>query len=198
MTEPIEIPQPQVLDPDRPLRKRGTQFTADDRPEAKLLHKALYESCDYAAHLWRTLDAMRGYLLASLPPDPRSPDADRSCARPAGPDDEAGWQAWIDAFASVSSVLCGPHGDSGFGLGRARQEAQRRRSAPLLYMAAEAAKPPRRVDPIAEQPAPTAADADTPYRTLPGRNARAINRAHLAVTMALGVLAIRRRTGHAI
>lgn len=181
MNGPIEIPQPQVLDPDRPLRRRGTQFTEDDRPEVELLAKALHESCDYATQLWRTLDAMRGYLLASLPSDPSDPEADRRCARPSGPDDEPGWQAWIDAFASVTSALCGPHGDSGFGLGRGREEAQRRRSAPLPPMAVEATEPRTHVDPGGDERTPVPAT---------GHGAR---RAHWALTVALGVLAVRRR-----
>lgn len=132
------IPEPQVLDPDRPLRHRGTEFTEDDRPEAELLSKALHESCEYAQQLWDDLNAMRQYLLDSLPPDPRAPGAHTTAsASPTGPDDEQGWQNWINAFAEVASVLCGPHGDSGFGLSRARDEAQIRRSAPVLKIHAE-------------------------------------------------------------
>lgn len=34
----------------------------------------------------------------------------------------------MTAFPAATCTLCGPHGDSGFGLSRAREEAQRRRS----------------------------------------------------------------------
>jgi hypothetical protein len=133
-----DIPKPQVLDPDRPLRHRGTQFTEDDRPEAELLAIALHESCEYAEKLWDDLNATRQYLLESLPPDPRAPgEHPTAAASPTGPDDEQGWQNWINAFAEVTSVLCGPHGDSGFGLSRAREEAQIRRTAPVLKIQAE-------------------------------------------------------------
>lgn len=133
-----EIPAPQTLDPDRLLHKRGAQFTEDDRPEAELLDKALHETCDYAQQLWDNLNAMRCYLLDSLPPDPRAPGPHITvAASPTGPDDEEGWGHWMDAFASISSVLCGPHGDSGLGLSRARQEVQRRRSAVELTTRAE-------------------------------------------------------------
>lgn len=126
----LDIPKPQVLDPDRPLRHRGTEFTQDDRPEAEVLSIALHESCEYAEQLWDDLDAMRRYLLESLPPVSRvSADRDTVAASPTGPDDEQGWQNWINAFAEVTSVLCGPHGDSGLGLRRAREEAQSRRAA---------------------------------------------------------------------
>jgi hypothetical protein len=131
------IPKPQVLDPDRPLRHRGTEFTEDDRPEAELLAKALHEACEYADQLWDDLNAMRQYLLDSLPPDPRAPGPHTTAsASPTGPNDEQGWQNWINAFAAIASVLCGPHGDSGFGLSRAREEAQIRRTAPVLNIRA--------------------------------------------------------------
>jgi hypothetical protein len=34
-------------------------------------------------------------------------------------------------YAAVTSVLCGPHGDSGFGDDEARREARARRVAPV-------------------------------------------------------------------
>lgn len=124
------------MDPDRPLRSRGTDFTEDDRPEAELLHIALKESCAYAEQLWDVLNQQRAYLLASLPPDPRSPDAVRQIgASPTGPEDGPGWDRWISAFATATSALCGPQGDSGFGLSRARHEAELRRNAPVYRLA---------------------------------------------------------------
>lgn len=130
------IPKPHILDPDRILDNDRGEFTADHKARADLLDAALHETCAYADHLWSDLNSMRKYLLDSLPTDPRAPGPHRVTATPAGPDDEQGWQNWIDAFAEITSVLCGPHGDSGFGLGRARQEAQLRRDAPAVRMAA--------------------------------------------------------------
>jgi hypothetical protein len=126
-----QIPKPQTLDPYRPLGHREIQVTEDGRPGAELLATALQESCRYAEQLWENLNAMRLYLLESLPPDPRRTDSARgpAAASPTGPDDETGWNNWINAFAAVTSVLCGPQGDSGFGLSRAHEEANARRSS---------------------------------------------------------------------
>ena len=140
-----EIPKPQVLDPDRPLRHRGTEVRADVRPRDELLDIALHESCAYGQTLWDQLNAIRRYLLDSLPPDPRAPVPHRTAASsPTGPDDEQGWANWINTFGAVSSTLCGPHGDSGFGLTRAREEAQLRRttSAVVTFAAVRADDPP--------------------------------------------------------
>lgn len=127
MSETTDIPRPEVLDANRPLRRHGTELFEDDRPEVDLLRQALQDSCGYAVQLWQTLNQMREYLLVSLPPDPRTAGADRVGASPVGPDDDEGWQAWTQAFAATTSVLCGPAGDGGFGLNRAHQESQRRR-----------------------------------------------------------------------
>lgn len=127
-----QIPKPQVLDPDRPLRPRGTHLGVDERPREEVLDIALHESCAYAQQLWDQLDAIRTYLLDSLPPEPHEPGSHpkQTSASPTGPNDERGWSAWIDAFGAVSSVLCGAHGDDGLGVERAREAAQRRRTFP--------------------------------------------------------------------
>lgn len=132
------IPPPQVLDPDRVLDNDRGDLTVDHEARAAMLEDALHKSCDYARQLWNTLDEVRGYLMRSLPPDPRTPGAHSQVgASPAGPDDEQGWQDWVAAYASTSSVLCGPHGDSGYGIGEARHAAERRRSAPTAVLHAE-------------------------------------------------------------
>ncbi len=139
------IPPPQVLDPERVIDNDRDDLTADHQARAALLDDALHKSCDYAQQLWDTLDELRGYLMASLPPDPHSPGAHHQVgASPTGPDDEQGWRDWVAAYASVSSVLCGPHGDSGYGLGEARHAAGLRRNAANLEIYArhpELAKP---------------------------------------------------------
>jgi hypothetical protein len=180
-----EIPKPELLDPDRVDRDDREDFTPEDhRSQARLLAKALGESCAYADQLWEQLNAVRGYLLASLPPDPRTPGPHRStAASPTGPDDDAGWQNWIDAFAGTTSVLCGSHGDSGFGLSRAREEARLRRTAPELRTAAErsahgepeapvpqtTSPQPAQQDghPVAHTSAPSSGPAPLPAATLP-------------------------------
>lgn len=131
-----EIPKPELLDPDRVDRDDREEMSgADHRSQAQLLAKALGDSCAYADQLWEQLDEVRAYLLASLPPDPRTPGSKGTAsASPTGPDDEDGWQRWITTFASTTSVLCGSHGDSGFGLSRAKEEAHLRRSAPVLAL----------------------------------------------------------------
>lgn len=153
-----EIPKPELLSPDRVDRDDREDFTAEDhRSQSQLLAKALGESCAYADHLWEQLNALRGYLLDSLPPDPRTPGPHTTAAAaPSGPDDEDGWANWIKAFAATTSVLCGSHGDSGFGLSRARQEAQLRRTAPALT------RPVDRLEPTAPPPAADDAMTDSP------------------------------------
>jgi hypothetical protein len=132
------IPTPQLLDPDRVLDNDRNEVTADHQARAALLETALHESCDYAQQLWNSLDATRHYLMDSLPSDPRAPGPHpHAGATPTGPDDEQGWQNWIATFAAVNSTLCGPQGDSGYGLSEARQTAQERRSAPILQLHAE-------------------------------------------------------------
>jgi len=128
------IDKPEVLDPDRVNRDKREQLSAkDEHSMADLLEQALRESCEYADQLWEQLDAVRGYLMQTLPEDPYAPGPHRRVsARPTGPDDDEGWQAWIATYAETASVLCGRHGDSGFGLSVAEEQAQRRRDAPEL------------------------------------------------------------------
>ncbi len=124
-----EIPMPQVLDPDRVPGDKREQMTVDfHRNRAENLQIALSESCAYAQQLWRDLDAARAYLVASLPAE--SPTGEESeamtCAAPRGAGDTEGWAKWADAYAAITSVLAGPHGDSGFGRSEAVREAQLR------------------------------------------------------------------------
>lgn len=132
------IPTPRLLNPDRVLDSDRNDVTADHQARAALLETALQESCAYAQQLWNSLDATRHYLMDSLPSDPRAPGPHpHASATPTGPDDEQGWHNWIATFATVTSALCGPQGDSGYGLSEARQAAQERRSAPILQLHAE-------------------------------------------------------------
>lgn len=125
----IAVSKPEVLDPHRYLGNDIDNFTANHEVRAVVLQQALEKSCSYAEQLWNDLDTMRQYLLDCRPPAPHpGSEPGAAGAAPTGPDDERGWQNWITAFAAITSVLCGPHGDSGFGLTRAHDEARRRRA----------------------------------------------------------------------
>ena len=115
-----DIPQPEVLDPNRNGANRDSMSFSEQRSAADRLARELRESCAYGRALWEQLDAVRRYLVDSLP-RPAQPGAPLGGAHPTGRDDLAGWQAWIDTYAAVVSVLEGPRGDSGFGRDEARQ-----------------------------------------------------------------------------
>lgn len=131
------IDRPQLLDPDRVVDPNRDDMTVDHESAAKQLRQALEASCDYGRQLWDHLVAVRQYLMESLPPDPGAagPHTQVS-AHPTGPDDTEGWQHWVDVYASVTSVLAGPHGDSGYGFGEAREAARIRSEAPNARLAA--------------------------------------------------------------
>lgn len=136
MTEPI--PQPLVLDPDRELSDDREDMTVEEhRSRARRLDAALHDTCDYAKQLWTDVARARQYLFDSLPPDPRRPASERVGTSPTGPDDDAGWQRWEDAYSELTSVLAGPHGDSGMGRSEARAAATLRRTAPNARLRAE-------------------------------------------------------------
>jgi hypothetical protein len=178
------IPQPELLDPDRPMRRRGTQLKEDDRSDDEVLRTALHETCEYARQLWDDLNGVRSYLLASLPSDPRSPGPHPvACASPTGPDDQSGWDNWITAYATVSSVLVGPHGDSGYGLSEARHEAELRRSAPILALAPK----------LAASPQPHDRADSAAHRTQPGHaeGSPRARKVRMVLTAGLVLLAVR-------
>lgn len=132
-----EIPMPNVLDPDRMVSTSRDDMSVHDKAGlSEDLEQALHQSCTYGQQLWHDLDAVRGYLLDSLPPVPGGisgtgrPGA--ASAAPTDPDDDEGWQNWIAAYAAVTSALAGPHGDSGYGMSEARREAQQRRATPTV------------------------------------------------------------------
>lgn len=129
--EPTRIPLPAVIDPDR-IYLEAQEKSARQQDKAEIYKEALDSACDYGQKLWHELDVVRGYLLTSLPTDPRLPGPHRLTASPTGPDDEPGWRAWIDTYARATSVLAGPKGDAGYGYGEGRQQAQLRRTASNL------------------------------------------------------------------
>jgi hypothetical protein len=177
----VPIPEPEMLNPDRVNRDSREDFTADEhKSRGDLLAKALGESCDYARQLWQTLNAQRTYLLDSLPSDPRKPGTHRTSASPTGPDDEEGWENWVAAFSSVTSALCGPHGDSGFGLSEAHDEARVRREAPQARL--DAKFPPVR-EPAARPAPSTPSKVDAAAKTL--------SPAKIAAGIVVGFLALR-------
>ena len=122
-----DIPQPEVLDPERVGTTRDTMGSSRAQHErAELMMDELRESCAYGRALWDQLNAVRHYLVDSLP-RPAQSGAPLGGAHPTDHDDVAGWQAWFDTYAAVVSILEGPHGDSGFGRDEARQIAKSRR-----------------------------------------------------------------------
>jgi hypothetical protein len=136
--EPIQpIEKPQLLDPDRVVDPNRNDFTVDHESVAKELRDALEKTTHYAEQLWDHLDGVRHYLRYMLPPDPRSAGPHTQVgAHPTGPDDTDGWSKWVDIYGSVVSVMAGPHGDSGFGYGEARNIARLRSEAPNVRLAA--------------------------------------------------------------
>jgi hypothetical protein len=147
------IPRPELLDPDRLLSDDRDDMTADEhRNRANQLAGALEDSCRYAQQLWDELQAVREYLVRSLPDDPQRPEARRTETAPAGPDDEAGWHDWIGTYAAVTSVLCGPHGDSGFGADEAREQARARRAAPVPVLPRDALRAAGGTNPRPREP----------------------------------------------
>jgi hypothetical protein len=184
------IPTPQVLDPDRPLFNDRGDFTANHETRAKLLDDALHHTCAYAQQLWHDLDAMRGYLLDSLPPDPHATDPHTiTSASPTGPDDDTGWENWITAYATVTSVLCGPHGDSGYGLSEARREATLRRTTPVLRIHADA----QRLGTPNHQEGPHTAATQEPLGPPPEPRYRTGRMAAMALLVLLAVRGLRPR-----
>lgn len=127
------IPVPHVLDPGRLLHNDRADLTKEEhRSRAQLLEKALRETCEYGQQLWDELDAVRQYLMQCLPPDPHEAGPQPMLgAAPTGPADEQGWANWRNTFGAVTSVLCGPHGDSGYGLAAARDAERMRREVPV-------------------------------------------------------------------
>lgn len=115
-----EIPQPEVLNPDRLGGNRDTMGFGGDPETAERLFRELQETCEYARALWQQLDAVRNYLVDSLP-RPAATGGPLGGASPAGRDDERGWQAWTDVYTAVVGCLEGPRRDSGFGHDEARQ-----------------------------------------------------------------------------
>jgi hypothetical protein len=115
-----DIPQPEVLDPYRISGNRDSMAFGEHRDAAQRLARELAETCAYGQALWQQLDAVRHYLVDSLP-KPVSDGGALGGASPTGRDDVPGWQAWTDLYASVVATLEGPRRDSGFGYDEARQ-----------------------------------------------------------------------------
>lgn len=186
-----QIPQPELLDADRITSADRDDMTMfEHRNRAQQLDDALHASCAYATELWQHLAAARSYLYHSLPSDPRSPGTNpHPGASPTGPDDREGWQRWIDTYATVTSILVGPHGDSGFGLEEAQRAARDRRDAPNLNVLARVQRgtgTAASADPLAVITRSDGNDSSTSAVSSIG--ARSFR---LAALGALGVLALR-------
>jgi hypothetical protein len=181
--------QPELLDADR-LKSddRDNMTMMEHRDRAQQLEDALRASCEYGIELWKHLDAVRSYLFTSLPSDPRAPGPHpHASAAPAGPDDEAGWQNWIATYAAVTSILAGPHGDSGLGLSEAKHAAELRRNAPTLKLLAESGYAAPSDSEMNQAPVPPPASPAAPAASTP-KGARPLRSVALGV---LGALALR-------
>lgn len=195
------IRQPELLDPDRiTANDRDDMTLFEHRTRAQQLDTALHATCDYATALWQHLDAARHYLYESLPSDPRAPGAHPHIgAAPTGPDDEDGWQRWIDTYATVTSILAGPHGDSGFGLDEAQHAARARCDAPNLRVL-ERTRHDSAGDspaaPSAAQPTRTSTTGDVTSTTPAGRS-DPWRLAGLGLLVVLALRGIRPRRGSA-
>jgi hypothetical protein len=176
------MPKPDLLDPDRmKSADRDDASAREHRTRDQMMDQALRESCEYATELWQHLDATRKYLFDSLPSDPRAPGTNpHSCASPTGPTDEVGWQSWIETYATATAILAGPHGDSGFGLGEAREAARIRRDAPNLRVLAA-------TNPNVPSPEPAASPVKPPRPS-------ALRTVGMAVVALLALRGLRRRT----
>ncbi len=99
----------------------------DRRPRA--LERSVFALSAYGQQLWNDVNAMRSNLLHHQPPshwdgqplvdpvggDRPTPTTSGDAIGAAGDaDGQAGWSAWIAAYAALTSVLAGPHGDSDF------------------------------------------------------------------------------------
>jgi hypothetical protein len=104
------IPMPDLLDDQAQLLISGGDLASTRR--------ALRDVCAYGHQLWDELDTVRKYLLES---------SAGGRARPLGPDDDAGWDAWMNLFSGVVTDLAGPRGDGGYGRDEARAMAGIRR-----------------------------------------------------------------------
>lgn len=185
------IPKPDLLDPDRILVNDRNDFFCSHETRAHALEAALRDSCVYAQQLWDDLDAARAYLLHSLPPDPAARETQLPTGTsPTGPDDQTGWDNWMNAYAAVTSTLCGPHGDSGFGVAEAHREANLRRAATIPTVAdATQAIQQRSPSQARRETSPKGSDAAA-HTAPPAAQSRAMRTLMMAVLL---VLALRNR-----
>jgi hypothetical protein len=195
--------KPELIDPDRvTATDRDDMTTLEHRNRAQQLDDALHASCEYATALWEHIDAIRRYLFESLPSDPRAPGpSPRWSASPTGPDDDEGWQSWIATYSAATSILAGPHGDSGLGLSEAKHAASARRDAPTVQLLAQTgyakpSSPPAAAEqPAAEQPMPSPPAADARPARVPDAALRPLRAIAAGVVGALALRGLFVRSG---
>jgi hypothetical protein len=144
------VPMPTLLNPDRQVVNSRADFLDHDRRNLiPALERSIADLCAYGQQLWNDVNAMRTYLLHHQPPTHRAGQparqlqgdpvsAGQSTTTTTGDaggaaddaDGQAAWRAWIAAYAAVTSVLAGPHGDSGFGIQEAHRIAEMRLTTP--------------------------------------------------------------------
>lgn len=110
---------PDVLDSERPALLGGEEATPESlQDRAQRVENALHRACGYGQVLWRELDTLRRYLFEDVAQGRRG-EGTASLLRSTDQ-----WSTWAERFASASSVLSGPAGDSGAGETAARLQAR--------------------------------------------------------------------------
>jgi hypothetical protein len=104
----VEFRHPDILDAEPRPQLNGSDSDDDLRGRVDLAENSLRQVCAYGRQLWTQLDDARHYLLAEV----AGGEDGQSRAMLS---DERAWQAWVELFAGISSVLVGTSGDSGFG-----------------------------------------------------------------------------------
>lgn len=108
-----EIPRPGLLEPENPdrvLTSRERDVDAWGRVSEPERELGLYGN-----QLWEVLRSVREYLY----------ELAGERGKPSPLHDGYDWEQWATTWARVTSSLAGPAGDSGHGVGEAREIAQR-------------------------------------------------------------------------
>jgi hypothetical protein len=107
------IPRPGLLErenPEQVLTSRERDVDAWGR-----IAEPMREIAQYANQLWEVVQGVREYLY----------ELAGEGGKPSPLRDASDWEDWAETWARVTSALAGPAGDSGYGVGEAREIAQR-------------------------------------------------------------------------
>jgi hypothetical protein len=149
---------PTLLTPDRQVVNSRGDFVDRDRQNLiPALERCVADLCAYSQKLWNDMTAMPTYLLHDQPPSrwegqqigqpqgdlggdiqPTTTTSEEAVGAADDADGPVAWSTWIAAYAAVTSVLAGAHGDSGFGMHEAHALARLRQRMPSALAAAGA------------------------------------------------------------